>query len=179
MQEIWKDVIGYEGLYQVSNFGNVKSCRRTIIRKNRSHGYNKYPVSEKVLTPVNQGNGYYRVRLQKGVDSKFKLVHRLVAEAFIPNPDNLPCVNHKDENPSNNSMNNLEWCSYYYNNHYNNATAHRIDGVKQNWVKRKKLISEGKKETRNRVYGPASEETKRKMSESQKRRWEEKRRNEI
>lgn len=140
MQEIWKDVTGYEGLYQVSNFGNVKSCRRTIVRKNRSYGYNEYPVSEKILTPVNQGNGYYRVRLQKGVDSKFKLVHRLVAEAFIPNPGNLPCVNHKDENPSNNSMNNLEWCTYYYNNHYGNSTKNRVAGVKRNWRKRKDEI---------------------------------------
>lgn len=103
MIEIWKDIEGYEGLYQVSNLGNVKSLnyRCTNIEKNLKQG----------LRP----KGYPFVRLTKNKIEKLYSIHRLVANAFIPNPDNLPCVNHKDENPLNNNVENLEWCTQQYN----------------------------------------------------------------
>lgn len=100
MEEIWKDIKGYEGLYQVSNLGRVKSLRRNIILK--------------------QGItcGYERVVLYTNNSYKNFLIHRLVAHAFIPNPDNLPQVNHIDENKLNNCADNLEWCDSKYNSSY-------------------------------------------------------------
>ena len=165
-EEIWKDIPGYENCFQASNLGRIRSLDRFIKRKNKNGTYSNYLVRGKIVTQFISNSGYYRVRLDRS-----KSVHRLVAETFIPNLDMLPCVNHKDLNPLNNCADNLEWCSYYYNNHYDNATERRIEGVKRNWIKRKQLISEGHKENRKRVYGPASDETKRKMSISQKLRW--------
>lgn len=105
---LWKHVQNYEGRYKVSDTGLVYS-----VRKNR------------VLRPCT--NHGYKCVLLTSVDAKrtLKYVHRLVAEAFIPNPENLPCVNHKDEDKSNNNVNNLEWCSWSYNNNYNNLNIRR------------------------------------------------------
>ena len=89
------------GLYQVSNYGNVKSLKRNIILK---------------FNINNTGRPY--INLNKNAKSKSKMIHRLVAEAFIPNPNNLPEINHKDENPLNNNVNNLEWCTRKYNINY-------------------------------------------------------------
>lgn len=100
-EEIWKDIKGYEGLYKVSNKGRVYSH-----------------VSNKVLKRYCASNGYEQVNLRKNGKSKFFLTHRLVAEAFVNNDNNYPCVNHKDENIRNNSSDNLEWCTYKYNSHY-------------------------------------------------------------
>lgn len=96
-----KDVIGYEGLYQVTSCGKVWSYR-----------------SKKFLKPRRKKNGYLQVNLCKDGKQKNYLIHRLVAEAYLPNPNNLPCVNHKDENKENNALQNLEWCTYEYNNSY-------------------------------------------------------------
>lgn len=102
-KEIWKDILGYEGLYQVSNFGRVKSLK-----------FGK----ERILKLTKDKDGYLIVNLYKNNKSKTFKVHRLVAEAFIPNPDNLPQVNHKDEDKSNNILSNLEWCDVKYNQNY-------------------------------------------------------------
>lgn len=96
--EIWKDIVGYEGLYQVSNFGKVKNIKTL-----------------KILKPSLTYNGYEMVKLSKNSKVKNFRINRLVAEAFIPNPNNYPIVNHKDGNKLNNNINNLEWCSYSYN----------------------------------------------------------------
>ena len=115
MTEIWKDVNGYEGLYQVSNLGNVKSLGNNKSRK------------EKILKPIVQKSGHLMVQFCKEGKLKGYLIHRLVAEAFIPNPLKLPCVNHKDENPSNNSLENLEWCTVQYNTNYGTAIKRRVE----------------------------------------------------
>lgn len=115
--EIWKDVQGYEGYYQVSNFGRVKSLTRTV-KSNKGDNYPYATLSEKIRKP-SEGK-YLQIILCKDGKTKKHLIHRLVAQAFIPNPNNLPCVNHKDENPRNNHVENLEWCTYQYNNQYNN-----------------------------------------------------------
>jgi len=105
--EIWKPVVGYEGLYEVSNKGNVRSIPHKG-KNNRIYG----GVQRKQGTNI---WGYKHVVLNKDNTEKTKTVHRMVAEAFIPNPGNLPCVNHKDEDKTNNTIENLEWCSYQYN----------------------------------------------------------------
>lgn len=111
--EVWKDIRGYENLYQVSNFGNVRSLDRSIVRKNGE----KLTVHGKVLKPV-ISKGYCYVRLNNCGVWKDEQVHRLVAEAFISNPNNLPEVNHIDEDKTNNYIDNLEWCSRKYNINY-------------------------------------------------------------
>lgn len=108
MAEIWKDVEGYEGLYQVSNLGRVKSLTHYIIKEN----YKPREVKGKILTPFfDRPKGYMSVSLSKNNKIKLQRIHRLVAQAFIPNPDNLIQINHKDGNKSNNNVENLEWCS--------------------------------------------------------------------
>lgn len=101
--EIWKDIQGYEGLYQVSNLGNVKS-----LKTNKNLYYSKSTRTK----------NYLKVLLVKNGIRKSLYVHRLVAETFIDNPENKLIVNHKDYNPMNNKANNLEWCTYKENNNY-------------------------------------------------------------
>lgn len=106
VQEIWKDINGYEGLYQVSNFGNVMSLNY------QNHGY------AKLLTPKCNNAGRLWVELCNNNKKRAFLIHRLVAIAFIENPENLPQINHIDENPKNNHVDNLEWCTQEYNIKY-------------------------------------------------------------
>lgn len=101
--EIWKDVVGFEGIYQVSNLGNVKSLNY------RKQGF------EKLLTFKKHNKGYLQVQLRNNKINRTITVHRLVAEAFIPNPNNYTCINHKDENKQNNTVENLEWTTFSKN----------------------------------------------------------------
>ena len=105
--EIWKDAVGYEGLYQVSNMGRVKSMARLSIQGHQ--------IYERILKPGKVKHGYPKYGLCKGGKVYYKNLHRLIAEAFIPNPTNLPCINHIDNNPGNNTIENLEWCTFSHN----------------------------------------------------------------
>lgn len=124
MKEIWKDVVGYVGLYQVSNLGRVKSCSHLVKCKN---GYRIQPC--KHLKNCFD-NHYYHVTLFLNGKRKIYLVHRLVAQAFIPNPKNLPQVNHKDGNKTNNNAKNLEWvtCSENIKHAFRVGLNHAHDG---------------------------------------------------
>ena len=114
--EIWKDIEGYEGMYQVSNMGRVRSLDRV---KPNSGGQ----IAKGSLKKFgDNGNGYKIVNLYKDNKSCMKYVHRLVAMAFIPNPSNLHIINHKDEDKSNNRYENLEWCTQKYNANYGTHT---------------------------------------------------------
>ena len=105
--EIWKDIAGYEGIYQVSSLGRVRSLDRTLLDKNNV----EYKVKGKIRKISCTGRGYQDIQLSKEGESKMFLVHRLVAETFLDNPENLPIVNHIDGNKSNNNIGNLEWVS--------------------------------------------------------------------
>lgn len=122
MEEIWKDIKGYEGLYQVSNLGRVRSIERTIKHKSTYGGL--YHIRGQILK-LKQDKGYLRIGLKKDNIKKYYSIHRLVAEAFIPNPHNYAQINHKDENPKNNEVNNLEWCTAKYNINYGTGMQRR------------------------------------------------------
>ena len=107
-----KDIKGYEGLYAVTSCGKVWSYRR-----------------KKFLTPANL-NGYLRVCLYKDRQEKWCMIHRLVADAYIPNPENLPQINHKDENKANNCLQNLEWCDSKYNINYGTRNEKASNSLK-------------------------------------------------
>ena len=104
--EEWRDIKGYEGIYQISNKGRVKSLNYKRTGK------------EKILSPGKRRGYFYISLYKKGEKPKNFDIHRLVAQAFLPNPDNLPVVNHKDENKLNNNVENLEWCTFAYNTIY-------------------------------------------------------------
>lgn len=108
--EEWKDIAGYEGLYKISNKGNVYSC-----------------ISNKLMVGSVTKSGYRQVILKGNGKIKAISIHRAVAQAFIENPNNLPQVNHKDENKLNNCVDNLEWCSCKYNSNYGDAQIRRIE----------------------------------------------------
>lgn len=112
-KEVWKDIKGYEGLYQVSNLGNVKSLDRTITRKN---GISQH-INEKLLSKW-IGEYVYVILYKNGLGKTYT-IHSLVAEAFVFKGKDNSIVNHKDENKHNNEVSNLEWCNYIYNNNYN------------------------------------------------------------
>lgn len=108
IEEIWKSIEGYPK-YEVSNLGNIRSLNYRHTNK------------VKILKPHTNNNGYLLINLYQMGKMKTVQIHRLVAETFIPNPDNLPVVNHKDENKHNNCVDNLEWCTHKYNSNYGTA----------------------------------------------------------
>lgn len=128
--EEWKSIPGYEGLYEVSSYGRVKSLDRYVKVKSKSYRLQK----GKMLSPIKNKYGYLQVFLCCNGKYKIISVHRLVAEAFIPNPDNLPIINHLDEDKSNNRVENLEWCSHRYNSNYNGVLKKRSQRMKENGI---------------------------------------------
>ena len=129
--EEWRDIKGYEGLYQVSSWGRVKSLNYKRTGK------------EGILNGDPNNIGYMSVVLYKNGKRKPRLIHRLVAAAFIPNPDNLPIINHIDENKNNNRVDNLEWCTHEYNTNYGTANKRRAEKSSKT-LKGRKLTNEHK-----------------------------------
>lgn len=125
--EIWRDVVGYEGLYLISNMGRVRS----LITNGWTKGKNG------ILSPGTTRKGYSMVVLSKEGKPTSKAIHRLVAEAFIPNPLNLPQINHKDENKKNNKVENLEWCDAKYNTNYGGRCERCRIAMKKVWAEKK------------------------------------------
>ena len=114
--EVWMDVIGYEGLYQVSNQARVRNSKGQILKQCVKVGKCVY---------------YKYVKLYKDGQYRQRYVHRMMAECFIPNPDNLPIINHKDEDGTNNRLDNLEWCTVEYNSNYGNAKRNMSRGKRR------------------------------------------------
>ena len=146
MQEVWKDVVGYEGLYQVSSMGRIKRLHYEYVDTWGTGRHRVFP--EKFVSLQISTSGYYVVDLYKDCKRKRYYVHRLMAQSFIPNPNNLPCINHKDEIRTNNTVENSEWCDWQYNNSYG--------------TNRERMVKTRRK---NNSY-VVSEETRRKISES-------------
>ena len=138
-----KSVKGYEGYYEVDQFGRVFSVDRVISVNDNGRQYNK-PLKAKQMKQTVHTKGYKTVSLTKDGKTKTVFVHRIVAEAFIPNPNNLPMVNHKDEDRTNNFVENLEWCTVAYNNTYGNAQkkkAKKLKGVPHTEEHKEKISS--------------------------------------
>lgn len=145
--EEWRPVVGYEGLYEVSNTGQVRSFDRYVKYSNGRIHLHK----GKVLSPSIRTDGYLVVVLSCNGKHKMCLVHRLVTEAFIPNTDNLPQVNHKDEDKTNNSVENLEWCDNKYNMNYGTRKRRVIETKIEKGILDPELCYLSKKE-HNKIY---------------------------
>ena len=146
-QEIWKDIKGYEGLYQVSNLGRVKSLNYKKTGK------------EKILKADTDKDGYLRVCLSKNGKHKNYIVHRLVAIAYIPNTNNYPIVNHRDETQQNNKASNLEWCTCTYNNNYGTRNE-RLSKAKKGKKHTKEAINNMKKAKAGKHIGSSNPNSK-------------------
>lgn len=128
MKEEWRDITGFEGSYQVSNMGRVKSLTRKIkIELPSGKTYQRTSIG-RILRQKKDKDGYLLVGLGKNATKK---VHRLVAESFVYNTNGFPIVNHKDENKVNNQADNLEWCTVNYNNNYGNRKDKSAKGHKK------------------------------------------------
>lgn len=139
-EEIWRPVVGYEGLYEVSSYGRVRSLDRYDERNRFLKG--------RILRLSDDGRGYLRAHLFSNSKMNGFLVHRLVAQAFIPNPDNLPQVNHIDEDKTNNRVENLEWCDAKYNVNYGS----RIDRIRDTRLRNGTYKGLSKEEYWNNYY---------------------------
>lgn len=141
--EEWRAIPGYEGLYEVSNKGNVRSLDRYV--KSKLPGFKEF-VKGKPLVAIKNTHGYLRVNLCDEHGRKAKFIHRLVCLAFLPNPKNFESINHKDENPLNNCVENLEWCTTKYNANYgsrNKRVSESNSGKKKTYTKesRERMIA--------------------------------------
>lgn len=154
MQEIWKDVVGYEGLYQVSNLGRVKSLSKFHCTS-KNYSSLGYWSKEKILKPIIGVQGYLYVNLYKNKKHNFKRIHILVAQSFIKNPNKFSMVNHKDENVMNNVVSNLEWCDNKYNLNYGTAQERKAQkhnkpilqlDLNGNFIKEYESITQASKE---------------------------------
>ena len=134
MEEIWKDVKDYEGCYQISNYGRVKSIERVDFVNNRWGTITQRLIKGRVLKPILNQDGYFIYSLHKDGKSKNVFAHRLVAEAFIPNTNNYPVINHKSEIKTENFVENLEWCTRQYNTNYGTARMRQVDKIKRNII---------------------------------------------
>lgn len=104
--EEWRPVVGFEGLYEVSSLGRIKTLSKTVVRKGVCYNF-----KEKILKPQSYGNGYLKIGLHNNGHTKFLFVHRIVAQAFIPNPENKPCIDHINTIRNDNRVENLKWCT--------------------------------------------------------------------
>lgn len=144
MKELWKDIQGYEGLYQVSNLGRVRSVAH-VTEMTRNGSTFSYARKGKILSPLTRRHGYLSVMLYgKGGHSKrnFKQfsIHRLVAEAFVENPNGYSEVNHIDECKTNNCADNLEWCDRKYNTNYGTTQQRRAEKLTNDPQMSKRVI---------------------------------------
>lgn len=133
-----RPVKGYEGYYEVDNCGRVYALDRVIHVEDHGRSYDK-PLSGGIIKQHMHSKGYKIVPLTRDGKTKNVFVHRIVATAFLPNPDNLPCINHKDEDKTNNFAENLEWCTYQYNNAYGSKPKKH-----SKWMRGRKLSDEHK-----------------------------------
>ena len=124
-----KPVVGYEGYYEVDMYGNVYSVARTVQVNDNGRIYDK-PVKSRKMTASKHSQGYRTVSLTKNGKTELLYIHRIVAEAYISNPQNLPYINHKDEDKTNNFVGNLEWCTASYNNTYNGKNIKHSEKLK-------------------------------------------------
>lgn len=162
-QEIWKDVEGYEGLYQVSDKGRVRSIA-TFQGKWNAVYKRKEPS---LLTQQADKDGYLRVGLTKNRVIRRYMVHRLVASAFIDNPGGLPMINHKDQNKQNNRSDNLEWCTAKYNSNYGDIKD-RVSAARINLPSVSKQVKMIYDDGREEVF-PSISEVERRLGISWKR----------
>lgn len=125
MNEVWKDISGYDGLYQVSSFGRFRSLDTILKMKN---GIDRFHEGH-VIQPYVANDGYLMINLTKDSVRRSYKAHRIVAEAFIANPFKRPFVNHKNENKQDNRVENLEWCTNKYNIRYGTTQKKRIEKI--------------------------------------------------
>jgi hypothetical protein len=147
VEVVRKAVEGYEGYYEVDQFGRIYSVDRVISVNDNGRQYDK-PLKAKQMKQTMHSKGYKTVSLTKDGKTKGMFVHRIVAEAFIPNEENLPMVNHKDEDKTNNFVENLEWCAASYNRTYGNAVekhAKKLRGKKHTEEHKAKISMSMKK----------------------------------
>lgn len=128
MKEEWKPIPDYEGYYEVSNMGGIRSVDRVVTYSNGTKRLHR----GRILKHEINYKGYHRVRLSKGSKTKHLSVHQVVAQAFIPNPHGYTQVNHIDEDKDNNRVDNLEWCTVAYNNKYGNRINNSVNTYKSN-----------------------------------------------